>query len=128
MLWKYTLLWLGLAALGVLNGTLRNYLYTDLLRELRAHQASTVTLVILIGVYVWVFNLFWRIPSPGQALLIGLIWLVLTIAFEFGFGHYVVGHPWEKLLHDYNLFEGRIWILVPLWTLLAPLTVHALKH
>jgi hypothetical protein len=29
--------------------------------------------------------------------------------FEFLVGHYVMGHPWSRLLHDYNILAGRLW-------------------
>ena len=32
--------------------------------------------------------------------------------FELGFGHWVAGHPWSRLLADYDLLAGRIWVLV----------------
>ena len=48
----------------------------------------------------------------------------LTVSFEFGFGRLVMKHSWERLLHDYNILEGRVWILVLLWTLLAPLAYN----
>jgi hypothetical protein len=44
----------------------------------------------------------------------------MTISFEFLFFHYVRNIPWEVLLHDYNIFEGRVWILVLIWTTIAP--------
>jgi hypothetical protein len=46
--------------------------------------------------------------------------LVLTLAFEFGFGHWVAGKSWSDLLRDYNLLEGRVWPLVPVVTTVAP--------
>jgi len=55
--------------------------------------------------------------------LIGGFWLVMTILFEFVFGHYVMGHPWETLLTDYNLFKGKMWVLVLITTFLAPWTI-----
>ena len=127
MLWKYSLLWLGLAVLGVLNGTLRNAFYSDTLGDLRAHQLSTVVLIILIGLYTCLFSFIWKPESSMQAFFIGLIWLVMTVLFEFVFGHYVIGHPWSRLLHDYNIMEGRIWSLVLLWTLIAPLVIYKLR-
>jgi hypothetical protein len=41
--------------------------------------------------------------QPGTrptALAIGTLWVGLTIAFEFGAGHYVFGTPWEALRAD----------------------------
>jgi hypothetical protein len=45
----------------------------------------------------------------------------LTVLFEFGFGHYVMGTPWHVLVADYNLLAGRVWLLVPLSMAAFPL-------
>ncbi len=44
----------------------------------------------------------------------------MTVIFEFGFGHYIMGHSWSKLLHDYNLLAGRLWLVVLLAILTGP--------
>ena len=121
MLWKYALLWFGLAAIAVINGAIRNSLYRKAAGELKAHQISTVSLLILIGIYTWAFTRFWELDSVGQAWLVGAIWLGITIIFEFVFGHYVVKKAWSTLFHDYNILKGRIWLLVPVWTFFAPI-------
>jgi len=127
MVLKYTLLWLGLPILGIINGVIRNLFYKDVLGELLAHQVSTVSLLVLLSIYTWLFSFLWRLHSSTQALIIGLIWVSLTIAFEFLFGHFVTGHSWATLLHDYNILEGRIWLLIPIWTALAPFTIFKLQ-
>jgi hypothetical protein len=43
------------------------------------------------------------------------------VGFEFRFGHYVMGRSWSRLLADYNLFAGRVWVLVLLTVLCMPL-------
>jgi len=48
------------------------------------------------------------------------IWLVLTVAFEFLFGHYVAGQPRKKLLADYNLLAGRLGVLILVTLLFTP--------
>jgi hypothetical protein len=48
--------------------------------------------------------------------------------FELLAGHYVFGNSWEKLLADYNLFRGRIWALVLIIILFAPLWAFWQKH
>jgi hypothetical protein len=120
MILKYTIAWLPMPIIGIINGIIRQYGYSNAMGELRAHQVSTVTGIVLFGFYVWILSLRWKIRSFAEAIAIGLIWLILTIVFEFLFGHYVAGHPWSKLLHDYNIFEGRLWVLVLLWITLAP--------
>ena len=122
----YALFWLGMPLLAILNAVVRERVYQNALGKLKAHQLSTATLIIIIGIYSWLISLGWKLESAGQALTVGGIWLVLTVAFEFGFGRLVMKHPWERLLHDYSIRKGRVWILVPLWTLLAPLTLYSI--
>lgn len=45
---------------------------------------------------------------PSQLLAVGFLWLCLTLAFEFLFGHFAVGASWERLAADYNLLEGGL--------------------
>jgi hypothetical protein len=58
--------------------------------------------------------------TSRQFIYVGLMWLFLTICFEFLFGHFVIGHSWHRLLYDYNIFEGRIWLLVLIVTATSP--------
>ena len=95
--------------------------------ELTAHQLSTFTGLILFGLYIWVLTGLFRIESSNQALLIGGIWLIMTVAFEFIFGHYVMGHPWNKLFCDYNMLKGRVWLLVLIWTSAAPYLFYRIR-
>ena len=123
----YIICWLGLVILAIMNGIVRNKVYGPAMKELTAHQLSTLTGVILFGVYIWCLTGIWRIESSRQAFLIGGIWLLMTILFEFIFGHFVIGHPWSKLFHDYNLLEGRVWILLLIWTAIAPYIFYRIR-
>ena len=120
MLTKYMLAWLGLMLIGILNGILRVGTYGQVIAELTAHQLSTLTGVFFMGIYVCWLSRRWPLPSVGMAWLVGFIWLGMTICFEFLFGHYIMGHPWDRLLEDYNIFAGRIWIVVLFWITIAP--------
>lgn len=52
--------------------------------------------------------------------------MILTILFEFVFGHYVIKNPWQKLLADYNILKGRLWSLLLLTELISPLLIGLL--
>ena len=127
MIAKYILVWFVLAIVANINGIIRNKVYAKFLGDLRAHQLSTLTLIILFGLVIWGFTRLLKITSAQQAWTIGFMWLGMTLAFEFLFGHFVIGHPWSKLLHDYNIFQGRIWILILIWTTVAPYFFHKLS-
>ncbi|RPH38005.1 hypothetical protein EHM92_01210 [bacterium] len=127
-MWTYFWLWFPMLLLAVLNGAAREVLYKASLGDLRAHQLSTVTLLILFSIYIWLVIRFWTPESSQQALLVGLLWLVLTLAFEFGFGSFVGGRSWAELVEEYNLLVGRVWIFIPVWVAIGPYIFYRLQE
>ena len=124
MVLKYMLAWIPMVFIGIMNGAVRRFGYEKFLGELLAHQVSSVTGIILFGLYIWLLSIRWPLESSSQAFAVGLIWLVLTVSFEFLFGHYVAKHPWRRLLHDYNILKGRLWSLVLIAITMAPYVVY----
>jgi hypothetical protein len=124
---RYFIAWFPLVVLGLLNATIRQVVYARYISELQAHQISTLTICVLFGIYTWALSGFWKLSSPGQAIGVGLMWMVLTIAFEFVFGHYVLGDSWGSLLRAYNILEGRVWGLFILWVGLAPCVFYRIN-
>ena len=59
-------------------------------------------------------------PTPGTLATISLLWLGLTIAFEFGFFHYAGGRSWESLLEQYDVGKGHLWPFVLATVAVAP--------
>ena len=123
---RYLLAWPLLALVAILNGTLRVTTYGRFIPELAAHQVSTLTAMLAFGAIVWMMHRRWPIRTAAEAWLIGACWLVMTVAFEFGFGHFIAGHSWERLLADYDLMRGRIWPLLLAWTTALPFLVFRL--
>ena len=105
--------------LAVINGAARDLWYKKLIGELSGHQVSTFTLIILFGLYVFFITKKLPPASATQSIYIGMLWLLLTLGFEFGFGLYR-GSSWTQLLGDYNILKGRIWVLIPIWVSIAP--------
>ena len=62
-----------------------------------------------------------------RALAVGVVWLAMTMCFEFLFGHYVAGHSWSQLLQDYNICAGRVWALLLIWVTVAPYVFYRLQ-
>jgi len=124
MITKYLLVWFLLAIVAIANGIVRQSTYGKSVSDLAAHQISTITAILASGAVVWFVNRFWPIEAASQARAIGFSWLVLTIVFEFGFGHYVAGHSWNTLLADYNLLKGRVWPLFLVWVTVMPFVIY----
>ena len=120
--------WLGMLVVAFVNGALRELLIVRLVGEQVGHVLSVFLLSGAIFGITYIFVRAQR-PLPDSTwLAIGLFWLVLSLLFEFGFFHYVMHEPWSKLLADYNIFRGRLLIVVWLGTLLSPLVCGTIVH
>jgi len=123
-------IWGLLLILAILNGGVRDLLITPKIGDPAGHIISTVSLCVLI-LLVSYFSIRWINPTGSlDPLIVGSFWVTLTVAFEFLAGHYVFGNSWQKLLADYNVMQGRIWILVLVADFTAPLWAAKvrLKH
>lgn len=123
-MWKYILAWFPMIVIAIANGLFREKFLVSRFSELQAHQLSTASMIVLFGSYVWILFKLWPPSSTNQTLFIGLLWLIFTVLFEFLFGHYVAGHSWDKLLNDYHILQGRVWILVLIWISIAPYIIY----
>lgn len=124
---RHFLLWLPMIVLAFANATLRELVFIKQFSEFRAHQLSTVTLIILCSIYVWLVFPILNIQNSKQALFIGFVWVLLTVAFEFSLGR-LTNKSWEYLFRDYNLFAGRIWLFFLLCLFLLPYLNYLIKN
>ncbi|WP_285907363.1 hypothetical protein [Pseudodesulfovibrio pelocollis] len=108
----YALAWLPMLGLAVLNGVIRETLYGPYLSELAAHQVSSLTAVLLFAGYALWLGRVRPLASTLQAVLAGVVWLGLTVAFEFFMVVVLLGRPLADALGDYALASGRVWVLV----------------
>jgi hypothetical protein len=114
-------IWLVLAISAIIVAIFRNGVLLPSFGEQTAHQIGTLIFLIVQFLIIYIFIKKINLKETRTVVSIGIFWLTLTILFEFLFGHYVIGHPWEKLFADYNIFRGRLWLLVLLNDLIAPI-------
>ncbi len=113
--------WGLLVFTAIVNAGIREIIISPSLGEYLGHVLSSILLSIIIFIVAYLFLRSISLDYTPQDLgLIGILWLALTVAFEFIFGHYIMGNSWDTLLADYNIFEGKIWILVLVSTFLSP--------
>jgi hypothetical protein len=114
-------------AIAIANGALREMTFGKHMTELRAHQLSTAIGAVLIGLPIWFIIRVWPPSSARQAAMIGVMWLLLTVAFEFAMGKLFMRRPWLELFADYNLLEGRVWAVFLAWLAIAPYLFYRLR-
>jgi hypothetical protein len=104
--------WLLFLPVPVLNGILREKWYVHTLGKLRAGQIGCLLLSFVYILYAYVS--LHRVVSSFDTttlLLIGALWLILTLLFEFSIG-LMGGRSWEYMLEEYKIWEGKLWIIV----------------
>ena len=120
MWWKAVVMWFALMVLAIVNGSVRVKWIVPVTGLTAGPAISTIMLCALILLATWL-SVAWLGPRSAQeAWTIGILWLVMTLGFEFVAGHFAFKKPWPELLADYDISKGRVWVLVPMVTLLAP--------
>lgn len=116
---KALVIWVGILALAIANGALREAVLIPRLGTTAGLVLSGLLLTILI-LGVAYGSLPWLgARRPMELLGVGLGWLVLTVVFEFSFGLWQ-GKSWGLLLQAYTFKGGNIWPVVLGITALAP--------
>jgi len=120
MLLRAAVVWFAILIAANVNGALRQLLLIPRIGESAGHILSTVLLGLVV-LTVAMLSVQWiGIRTTSEAITAGLLWFSLTLAFEFGAGHYLFHKPWNELRADYNIAAGRIWVLIPILTLITP--------
>ena len=119
-MWRFAFFaWLPLPVLCVLSGVLRQLPLTPHLGEPAACPLSGLSLSLLIAAYVVLLGRRRRL-APGPTRATGGLWLVLTVAFELLLGYYAAGDSWSRLLANYDITSGNLWLLDVVWVAAAP--------
>ena len=114
-------IWVIFLILAIVNAIVRESIYAPRLGEDLGHAVSSIIAIIYtLAITYWFIDRIKADVIGTDLLWIGVLWLILTVIFEFGFGHYIMGRSWDYLLTDYNIFKGRLWSLVLLTMLIAP--------
>jgi hypothetical protein len=121
---NWLIAWLGGSVLGIVNGVARELTYKNRVGETTANQISAASLTALLALYFVALDRRWPLRASRLAAEVGASWVVLTVLFEFGFGHWVDRKSWDELFENYDMTEGHLWLLVLLWIGIGPEAVR----
>jgi hypothetical protein len=99
-------IWLVLICAEILHGIARGIFLVPHVGEFRSNQIGVFTGSIIILAIAMAFVRWIGATRTADLLAVGLLWLVLTLAFEVLFGRFVVGASWERLAADYDVSRG----------------------
>jgi hypothetical protein len=122
------LVWFVMMGVKFCHGAVHTFFLTPILGDYAAKQVSVLTGSVLIVLVVYVFIHWIRAGSLGEKLAVGVLWLLLTVAFEVCLGHYVFQMTWEAVLEDFNLLKGRLMPLGLIVLMLSPMIAARLRN
>jgi hypothetical protein len=120
---KQVLAWAALPLAAVANGALRDLTYGKRMGETASHSLAVAPLAAVVRLWAGLVARQWPLRSRRSAIEVGVAWLGLTLAFEFGLGK-ARGMSAGQMLADYDVRRGRLWPLALVAVAAAPLLAY----
>jgi hypothetical protein len=118
---KGIIVWLVFIAAESLNGTVRILWLVPSFGDIWAHQISFITGSFLVLTIATLFVRWLQASRVSQLLGVGVLWLLLTVAFEIVLGRFILAYSWEQIAADYNLLQGGLMPIGLVLLTLSPL-------
>jgi len=118
---KATLVWLLIIVVESVHGVLRNLIVAPAIGNFEARQAGVFIGSALILLIAWLTAPWLNLNGRAQFAGVGLLWVGLTLAFEFSLG-VAMGLSWERITSDYHIAKGG---LLPLGLVVMAIAPYA---
>lgn len=120
--------WTAIIVAESIHGTARVLFLQPYVGDLRARQIGVFTGSLIIFVIVFALVRWVGARTVSQLLSIGSLWVVLTLIFELGLGRVIMAYSWERIISDYNIFEGGLLSVGMVVLLFAPLVTARIQR
>ena len=101
--------WLVIVPFMIMNGMLRELVLQPLMPPRIADAISVATGIAIVVILTRSLLHPLAGKPPSQLVSASLTLVVLTVCFEFLFGHYVDRRSWSDLAANYEIWNGRLW-------------------
>ncbi len=125
--WRAVQVWTIIIFAEFLHGILRTVFFQPLAGDFRARQIGVFTGILIILTISYFFVGWIRAGNNRQLFLTGVLWLVLTVAFEISLGR-LLNLSWERIFEDYDIANGGLMPVGLLFLMFAPLIVMRLRN
>lgn len=119
--------WLAIIVAETIHGTVRTLAIEPMLGGVTARQISVFTGSLIIFALTMLLIKWMNPRTVLQAILIGALWVALTLGFELLLGRYVIGLSWDRLIADYDPSRGGLMLVGILFLFAVPLLSARLR-
>jgi hypothetical protein len=120
LLFRAAAVWVVLMGAEVVHGVLRRVYLVPRVGDLRARQIGVFIGSARILMIASLTARWLQARTTASQVLVGSLWLVLTLAFEAGLGRLVLRYSWERVVSDSDLRRGGLLPVGLLVLVLAP--------
>ncbi len=119
--------WLMFILAESLNGAIRIFWLVPFLGDSRAQPIAFMTGAVLVLTIATLFIRWIQASRVSQLLSVGMLWMMLTLAFEIALGRVVFGYSWEQIATNFNVFNGGLMPFELALLVLAPLIAARIR-
>ncbi len=119
-LFKATGIWLVIVVAAILNGVFREKVLVPAIGASMGLPLSGVLLAVLVFLVTLLLVPFIASSESKAYIWVGIFWVILTLFFEFLFGHFVAGKSWQEIMQVFNIKTGDLFIFVLFVTAISP--------
>lgn len=128
MIRRSVAVWCVLIGVEIAHGIVRAIWLVPMVGEFQSRQIGVFTGTI-INLTVAALFIRWIHPTRvAHAIAVGVLWLMLTLAFELTFGRLAMHASWQRILSDYDLAHGGLLPIGLVVLALAPLIAAKLRN
>lgn len=123
---KIIAIWLIMVVAAIFNGLVRDQLMTPLIGSLALPLSGITLSLLLFLITYYSIELFGNI-SRTTCFMIGSTWVILTLIFEYLFGHFVMQKSWQDINQVFIITDGNLFTLVLVVTCFLPWIATAIR-
>lgn len=127
MVLRAFVVWLIIITAETAHGILRGLILVPQVGDLRARQIGVFIGSAIILLITYLFIKWIAAKSKGELLAVGLIWLILTLSFEFVLGYLVLGFDMDRMLSDYDIANGGLMLFGLVILLFSPMLADRVR-
>ena len=126
-LFRAFLVWLVIVVAESIHGTLRQIFLAPFVGDFPARRIAFFVGMLLIFLIAY-FCIRWiRATTTKRLLIVGLMWAILTVLFEFGLGIYILNYSRERMMEDYDVSRGGLMAFGIVFMVFAPYLAAKLR-
>lgn len=128
LLLRSLVVWLVIIAVETVHGFLRTLLLVPMVGDFSARQLSVFTGSLLIFVVTLLLIKWIDARTTFQLIMVGALWVLLTILFEVMLGRLVLDSSWDRITEDYDITRCGLLGFGIMFMLVSPLLANVLTR